>query len=328
MGISSEQAAQLASRGRVDEAAELLIRAADQNDGEALFTLAVWRIQGNLIRRDLAEARALLGRAAETGRSDARRLHAYFLANSTGGEAEWGRARTILSALVEEFPQLRGQVELAARLPVDENGDPSRLPAKVQLSEAPPIWSAADFLDPEECDYLIGEGERQLQPSVVIDRASGRTVAHPDRKCESMLFGIAAEDLVISAIRRRLAALAGVHVTQTEPLQIIRYRAGDEFRPHLDSVAAGQNQRIMTALVYLSDGYEGGETRFVRTGLTFRGRRGEVLLFRNSGDGDLSDPMAEHAGLPVLSGTKIVLSCWIRARPYAFPPPVPASRRF
>jgi prolyl 4-hydroxylase len=143
-----------------------------------------------------------------------------------------------------------------------------------------------------------------------------------------MLFGVGNEDLVISALRRRVAAFCGVDVDQAEPLQVIRYGIGDEFRPHFDAVARGENQRILTALVYLTDDYEGGETRFLRTGLTFRGEAGEVLMFRNADAEGAGDPMSEHAGLPVRSGTKVILSCWIRERAYRFPPPVPLSRRF
>jgi prolyl 4-hydroxylase len=328
MASPSEHARRLAAEGRVDEAAECLTRAAQAGEGDALVTLATWRVQGNLIRRDLAEARSLMARAAAAGRKDAALLHAYFLANATGGDSEWGRARDLLSSLASDFPHLREQLDQVAALSVDEHGDPLSLPPLTRLSEAPPIWSAKDFASAAECAYLIGQAELQLRPATVVDRASGRTLAHPDRKCQTMMFGVSTEDLVISAIRRRIAALAGVHVSQTETLQVIRYHQGDEFRPHRDSVGPGENQRIMTALVYLTEAYTGGETRFLRTGLTFRGGLGDALLFRNSGADDLSDPLAEHAGLPVLSGTKIILSCWIRARPYAFPPPQPASRRY
>ena len=328
MAFSTEHASRLVSQGRIDEAAELVIRAAEGGDGDALFALANWRIQGNLIRRDLGLARVLLERAAEAGRVDARRLHAYFLANGTGGTADWARARAILQDLVGHAPQLREQLDIAALRPVDDGGNPLSLPEKVELSRTPSVHMATNFLEREESDYLVRQAAPRLQPSMVVDRASGRTVSHPDRKCDSMLFGVATEDLAISAVRRRIAAFADVEVSQTEPLQIIRYRPGDEFRPHFDAVPRGENQRIITALVYLTDDYEGGETCFLKTGLSFRGKAGDILMFRNTDAAGGADPLSEHAGLPVRRGTKIVLSCWIREREYRFPPPIPASRRF
>jgi prolyl 4-hydroxylase len=43
-----------------------------------------------------------------------------------------------------------------------------------------------------------------------------------------------------------------------------------------------------------------------------RGRKGDALVFVSAlPNGDL-DPLSEHAGLPVTSGTKYLASRWIR----------------
>ena len=76
----------------------------------------------------------------------------------------------------------------------------------------------------------------------------------------------------------------------------------------------GDNRRLLTALIYLNDDYEGGETAFVQTGLKVRGVLGDVLLFDNSlPDGEV-DPLAEHAGMPVTRGTKYLATRWIREK--------------
>ena len=68
----------------------------------------------------------------------------------------------------------------------------------------------------------------------------------------------------------------------------------------------------MTALIYLNDEYQGGETFFAETGLKVKGRKGDALVFVSAlANGDL-DPLSEHAGLPVASGTKYLASRWIR----------------
>ena len=92
-------------------------------------------------------------------------------------------------------------------------------------------------------------------------------------------------------------------------------------------LAGEANQRILTVLVYLNDDYEGGETLFVRTGLRFKGRSGDALLFRNALPDGRADELSQHAGLPVVAGEKFIASRWIRARPFALPPPPPAARR-
>jgi prolyl 4-hydroxylase len=137
------------------------------------------------------------------------------------------------------------------------------------------------------------------------------------------MFGVYAEDLVVNALNRRIAALSGTGIDQGEPLQLLRYRPGGEYKPHMDALPAEPNQRILTVLVYLSDDYEGGETAFPNAGLSFRGRTGDALLFRNTGADGRPDPLSLHAGLPVARGIKYLASRWIRANRFTYPPPRP-----
>jgi prolyl 4-hydroxylase len=82
----------------------------------------------------------------------------------------------------------------------------------------------------------------------------------------------------------------------------------------MDWLPGDPNPRIMTVLVWLNEGYGGGETEFVNAGLKAKGRKGDALLFRNGLPDGRVDPASEHAGLPVTSGTKLLASRWIRER--------------
>jgi prolyl 4-hydroxylase len=179
------------------------------------------------------------------------------------------------------------------------------------------------LFSPTECNFLIAEAEPWLQPSVVVDPASGRHLRNPIRTSDGMAFGHVQEGPAIHALNRRIAAATGTDARQGESLQILRYRPGQEYKPHFDALAGEANQRILTMLVYLNDDYEGGETLFLRTGLRFKGRKGDALLFRNALEDGRADEMTQHAGLPVVAGEKIIASRWIRARPFVFPPPPP-----
>lgn len=314
---------QLVSAGRFAEAATQLMRAADLDDAEALFTLATWRISGQIVRRDTTAARELMGRAAEAGHREARLLHAHFLANGTGGPADWKTARHILETMRDGHPAAAEQLAMLEKMPVGDDGEPTSKARLETLSETPAVYRCSNFLADHECAYLVSKGEPRLQPSTVTDRATGRSLPHPVRRSDGTFFGVANEDLVVNAINRRIAAASGTSPEQAEPLQLLRYGPGGEFRPHHDAVKEGGNQRIITALVYLSDDYEGGETRFMKTGLKFRGRAGDLLLFRNVTPDGRPDPLAEHAGLPVTRGVKLVASRWIWREPPTFPPPNP-----
>ena len=72
-------------------------------------------------------------------------------------------------------------------------------------------------------------------------------------------------------------------------------------------------------LVWLNEGYEGGETQFPTPGLKLKGRPGDAILFRNIGPDGRQDPASGHAGLPVTAGEKLIASRWIRTRPFEMP---------
>ena len=114
-------------------------------------------------------------------------------------------------------------------------------------------------------------------------------------------------------LNRRFAAASGTDYKNGETLQSLRYRPGQEYRPHFDFVA-GDNRRLATGLIYLNDDYDGGETAFVQTDPKVRGTCGDMLLFSNVTPEGEADPLAEHAGLPVTRGIKFLATRWIREK--------------
>ena len=314
------------ARGELRAASLLLKGRAQAQDPEALFVLATWRIAGNIIPRDLTEARELLRCAAELGHEEATVLYIKFLANGTGGTPLWAQARKLLMQRSGHDSHSATQCALLAEMQLDENGDPTKPIFARELSASPAVWSSEALLTAAECEYLRSRAEPALQPSLVVDPASGRLIPHPIRRSDGMAFGVFDEDLVVNAINRRIAALSGTAVEQGEPLQVLRYRPGGEYRPHLDAIAGLDNQRVITVLLYLNDSYLGGETQFV-SGLTFKGHRGDALMFQNALEGR-PDPASQHAGRMVRSGEKVIASRWIRNSDFTFPPPVPTLPHF
>lgn len=309
--------------GRVREGARRLFDGAAAGDVAATAELAHWRIAGDLVRRDLPVARELLRRAGETGDHGSALLHAYFLAAGVGGDSDWAGALAGLRHLPATDPGIAAQLRMIGAMDLDPQGFPAATPVGDTLSERPFVACARGLLSPAECDYLQGKGAPALRPSLVIDPVTGQQVPNPVRRSDGMTFGVYDEDLVVNAINRRIAAFSGTSLEQGEPLQILRYGVGGEYRTHMDGIANEPNQRILTVLVYLSDDYEGGETAFPRTGLSVRGRKGDALLFRNVDAGDRPDPLSLHAGLPVTRGTKLIATRWIRRSRFAYPPPRP-----
>ena len=313
----------LLDRQRVEEAARLLFEAVRDGEAAAALELARWRIFGNLIRRDLPAARALLARAAASGEEEAALLHANLLAAGVGGGADWAGAVMALRQLENRSARSAAQLALLSEMALAEDGTPSAAPGRGLLSEAPRVTICEALLSPKECAYLRALGAPLLQPSVIVDPQTGKMVPHPVRTSDGAAFGVLSEDLVVNAVNRRIAAFSGTAYTQGEPLQMLSYRPGTEYRPHLDAIGKEANQRILTVIVYLSDSFEGGETLFPRTGFSIRGKMGDAIMFRNVLADGQPDPMSLHAGTPVTQGTKVIATRWIRRLPFSYPPPQP-----
>ena len=316
-----ERADAFLAAGRAREAYELLAGPQAAGDADALYALANWRLSGQIVGRDLAAARELFRRAAEAGHPQAAGVHAAFVGNGTGAAANWPSALRLLRR--QSSPDATAQLELIERMRLSPSGEPPALPPEERLSDRPFVSLFRALLSPAECDFLIAAAVPWLQPSVVIDPQTGRQLHNPIRNSDGMSFALVLESPAIHALNRRIAAATGTDVTQGESLQVLRYRNGQEYRPHLDAVGGEPNQRILTVLVYLNEGYEGGETLFVRTGLRFKGAKGDALVFRNALPDGRADAQALHAGCPVTAGEKLLGSRWIRARPFVFPPPRP-----
>lgn len=288
-------------------------------DADALFDLAARKLAGAGCERDAAAARELFREAGEAGRHEAAVIHANLLASGTGGPRRWREALGILEELAERDLRCRRELALIGAMRIDRDGDPLSVPDGEVVSEPPEITRFPGLFSREECAYLIAAAEPMLEPSVVVDPASGRQVRDPVRSSDGTGFTWPLENPAVHALNRRIAAASGTAADQGEPLQILRYRPGQEYRPHFDAIPGFANQRILTVLVWLNEDYEGGETHFPVAGLALRGRAGDALMFRNAGADGRRDPASAHAGRPVTRGEKFIASRWIRAA--RFEPP-------
>ena len=269
---------------------------------DALFEEAATALRANRI----AEARELFGRAGAAGRHDAAVIHC----NLTASGGDWAGGIRLLAELARTDRRCRREFELIRAMNLG-----ATLRGEI-LSETPHLTLFRGLFTAAECRYLIEAGTPMLVPSVVVDPATGAQRPDPVRISDSAGFTLPLENPAVHALNQRLAAASGTAWAQGEPLQILRYGPGGEYKPHFDALPGLANQRILTMIVWLGEDYEGGETRFMTTGATLKGRTGDALLFRNALPDGSRDPASSHAGLPVTKGEKLIASRWIRARPF------------
>ena len=201
------------------------------------------------------------------------------------------------------------------------------------------------FMSDEECDHLIKLAEPSMQRSSVIDSVTGKVKLDPIRT-SYQTFLRRGSDPVLAEVEERLARFAMIPSYHGEDMQVLRYQNGQKYDAHHDvaeldtksgkELASEGGMRAATALLYLSDVEEGGETVFPLTewprndprkhatnwskcgagGIAVKPRKGDMLLFWSLDFEGKIDTYSMHAGCPVLKGTKWTATKWIHQKPF------------
>src|SRR5258706_13531249 len=130
------------------------------------------------------------------------------------------------------------------------------------------------------------------------------------------------KDMVVAFVRARISTLANVSIAGLETSQVLHYQVGQEFTAHCDYLdvsnpghaqdVARHGQRALTVLIYLNDDYSGGDTAFPMLGRSFKGRKGDALIFWNLAQDGAPDGRTLHIGTAPTQGEKWLFSQWIR----------------
>ena len=291
-----------------------MLALAKAGDADALAKAAELHLRGMAGPVDLKTAFKLMGQAAARGHVEARRGHAYFTAAGIGTKADPAKARAMLRKLAKDDRFVAVQLAFLDHVQCRERvkSAPRQL-----VSADPHIEVVQGLFSPEECRYIQLLGNPWMEPSMVYAADGGRML-DPYRDSDNMVVTPMAEDLVVQAINHCIAEASGTDYGCGEPLHVLRYRPGQQYRPHHDALAQVpvEKRRFATALIYLNDAYEGGETQFPEIGVTVRGAVGDMLIFHNLTADRQPDPRMTHAGLPVTRGEKWLASRWIRVGDY------------
>ncbi|MGW1740604.1 2OG-Fe(II) oxygenase [Nocardia sp. NPDC001965] len=187
--------------------------------------------------------------------------------------------------------------------------------------EKPQLTLFDNVLSAAECDRIVEMSKDRLQPSTIIDPATGLFEQTATRSSESVMFELS-ENPLIDSVDKRISALMNCPLENGEGLQVVHYRTGGQYLPHFDYFApdgpgsvghlSNGGQRIATLVVYLNDVEAGGGTSFPEAGITLYPRKGQAIYFRYSNELGQLDPSTIHAGMPVLAGEKWIINKWVR----------------
>ncbi len=286
-----------------------------QQAGDLLRPLAATQVQANLLLAELHGFAAWQFGDRETGLR-------YLLAAARMGDAGAQRQLALLCALHQrpgiDWPSMEQALpQLAGDIP---------LPPPETLHEAPLIRRFAGVIPPQVLDAVIALAAPLVRRSEIVDARTGEVRADPMRTSSHVTLAPRQHDHVLEAIEQCISRVSGLPALHGEFVQILRYRVGEEFKPHVDyfnetgeaayrSLADG-GQRAQTVLIYLNEEYSGGATEFPKLQLAIQGRRGDILHFHNLAADGLGHRDTLHAGTPVTRGEKWLLSKWIRSERY------------
>jgi hypothetical protein len=318
--------------GRHDEAINELANAAQRGDADAMTQLAKRIIVGDRAPRLRRQGIGLLRDAVKMGSAEAADRLAVIHASGAVAPPDWRAALKMLALAAQ-----RGWAPATAQLQVLSSMLGTSLvevaslrellvpEAGLVIHEDPRICNFPRFVSERVCDWLIERARGKLERARVYDVRRQSDIVDDSRTNSFAVFNAMEADLVHLMVQTRMSVGCGQPVNQMEASTVLHYAVGETIGYHYDFVdpaAPGhaeevrtRGHRVATFLVYLNDGYEGGETVFPRIGVRHAGRRGEGLLFVNTLPDGQPNLRTLHSGDPPTQGEKWVFSQFVRDRP-------------
>lgn len=329
INASARASLELDRAGRHQQAFQYLVKAAQGGHPTAQTALGLRLLTGHAAPVDVDKGLMLISRAAEAGSGEALAHMATIVASGMIGEPDWQAAfAALIRAAEKRVPNALAQInvlEAAGLASVRGLQDFANAPRSRAVSEAPHIATLEGLLPRSFCEHWITKTKPKLAAARIYDAEQGGRRPDPMRTNTGAGFRLSETDLVMQATRGRIASAIGRPMAWQEAPNVLHYAVGETYGPHYDFLDPEnphfepflrvQGQRVATALVYLNDAFDGGETNFVELNRKIRGRPGELLTFDNVKPDGSVDPQTLHEGVPPTRGEKWLLSVWVRDRP-------------
>ena len=176
-----------------------------------------------------------------------------------------------------------------------------------------------NFLSEDECNTIMRISTGKLSNSKVFmkDRDGLDTTIRDSKQCWLK----DTDDALIKKLSDRIAKETKTEISLQEHLQVVKYDSNGFYKPHYDACNSSKydcermnkdkGPRYMTFIIYLNDGFEGGETYFPRINKKIVPKMGKAVLFYNVDKDGVILNKSLHGGLNVLNGEKWIANKWI-----------------
>lgn len=173
------------------------------------------------------------------------------------------------------------------------------------VDDALPYWA---------CDLLRERSVNNLRESSTLGRQIQKYRTSYDSFVEQ-------PSLASELVDEIIVDITSLPRVNQEKLSIIKYAKGQEYKEHYDFLhhVKGETERkgdrLFSAIFYLNDDFEGGQTYFSAIDLQILPKKGRLLIWKNY-IGGLPNYDSLHAGLPVRSGEKWIATKWVREKAF------------
>lgn len=173
------------------------------------------------------------------------------------------------------------------------------------------------FLETVECQEIIKKIDQGLRPSTVTTHVYGYRTS---QTCDLALLS----DPSIKDLDYKIGQTLGLNLSYSEGIQGQKYSVKQEFKAHWDYFEPGtqdyanfasiKGNRTWTFMVYLNEDLQGGGTHFPFIQKTIHPKIGDAVIWNNLDQYGIPNKNTMHAGLPVESGEKFIITKWFREK--------------
>jgi prolyl 4-hydroxylase len=163
------------------------------------------------------------------------------------------------------------------------------------------IFIIDKFFSEQECDQLITDSEKMNYSEATVETEKGSRVITDVRNNHRVLYN---DEKLAARLWERLEKYVPAQIGNSravglnELFRFYKYEPGQQFKRHIDEsfIRNEVEASYYTFMIYLNEGYAGGETRF--DDVAVNGEKGKALVFLHS---------LPHEGSEVTRGIKYVL---------------------
>lgn len=189
----------------------------------------------------------------------------------------------------------------------------------------PVIYTVESILSDAECEHFKKLASKDMKRSLVsgMDGTKKRRGLLDKRRTSSDSWINHSVDNITLSVGKRISELVQIPLSHAEAFQVLHYSDNQEYQAHFDTFDPANEeyayylenggQRIITAIAYLNDVEEGGQTSFPNINKVINPKKGKIVVFDDCYKGtDQPHPDSFHGALPVIKGEKWAFNLWFR----------------